>query len=108
MGWILLSVAIAFEIAGTTSMKLSDGFSHPWPSGLVFVFYGFSFAAMIFALRHIDLGVAYAIWAGVGTVVIAAIGALVFGESMTVGKAFCIALIIAGVVGLRLAESSRA
>ena len=106
MGWFLLSMAILFEIAGTTSMKLSDGFSNLWPTVLVFIFYGFCFAAMIFALKHVDLGTAYAVWAGVGTAVVAIIGAMVFGESMTVGKVVCIALIIAGVVGLRLSDSS--
>ncbi len=106
MGWLFLAVGIVFEVAGTTSMKLSDGFANPVPSVLVFVFYAFSFVALMFALKHIDLSIAYAIWAGVGTAVVAAIGVMMFNEPMSLFKGLCIGLVIAGVIGLRAAESA--
>jgi len=66
--WLILIAAIILEVAGTTAMKLSDGFTRPLPSVLLVVFYLFSLAALTLALKRIDVSVAYAIWAGVGTV----------------------------------------
>ena len=102
MHWIYLSFAILFEVAGTTSMKLSEGFSKLLPSTLMVVFYIVSFALMTLALKKLEVGVTYAIWAGVGTAIIAMIGVLWFKEPMTALKALSILLIIAGVVGLNL------
>ncbi len=65
--WLALAVAIVLEVSGTVSMKLSDGFTRLAPSVLIFIFYGASFAVLTLALKKIDLGVAYAVWAGVGT-----------------------------------------
>lgn len=105
MGWFCLFVAIAFEVAGTTCMKLSDGFSKLLPSVLIFVFYGISFAVFSLALKKgISLSVAYAIWCGVGISLIAVIGILHFKEPVTVLKMASIALIIAGVIGLSFAK----
>jgi len=105
MGWFLLFVAIGFEVAGTTCMKLSEGFSKLVPSVLLFVFYGISFAVFSMALKKgINLSAAYAIWCGIGISLIAAIGVLYFKEPVTVLKMASIALIIAGVVGLSFAK----
>jgi len=105
MGWLLLFVAIGFEVAGTTCMKLSEGFSKLVPSVLIFVFYGISFAVFAMALKKgINLSAAYAIWCGIGISLIAAIGILYFKEPVTVLKMASIALIIAGVVGLSFAK----
>jgi len=105
MGWFLLFVAIGFEVAGTTCMKLSEGFSKLVPSVLLFVFYGISFAVFSMALKKgINLSAAYAIWCGIGISLIAAIGVLYFKEPVTVLKVASIALIIAGVVGLSFAK----
>lgn len=98
--WLLLSAAILLEVAGTTSMKLSAGFTRALPSLLIFVFYAASFVALTLALKRLDLSLAYTIWAGVGTVLIALIGFLYFGEEPTPLKLACIALIVIGVVGL--------
>ena len=100
---VFLSLAILLEVAGTTSMKLSDGFSRFWPSALIFVCYALSFTALTIALKRIDLGVAYAIWAGLGTALIALISSMFFDESFTWLKAVSVALIIIGVAGLNLA-----
>jgi small multidrug resistance pump len=100
--WLLLTAAIALEVAGTTSMKLSYGFSRLVPSLLVFVFYAISFVAFSIALKKIEVSIAYAIWAGIGTAAIALIGILFFKESLTALKLLSIGLIIAGVIGLNL------
>ena len=99
--WSCLTLAIALEIAGTTSMKLSQGFTRPLPSVLLFVFYALSFALMTVAVKRIDMSVSYAIWSGVGTAVIALIGVFAFGETLSAVQIASIALIIAGVIGLR-------
>ncbi|MCK5654274.1 MAG: multidrug efflux SMR transporter [Dehalococcoidia bacterium] len=102
MGWFLLALAIVLEVAGTTCMKLSGGFKEMVPSVLVFVFYGLSFTAFIYALKTIDLSLTYAIWAGVGLALIAAIGILYFKEPVTVPKMVFTGLILIGVIGLSL------
>ena len=105
-GWGVLMVAIVFEIAGTTFMKLSEGFTRTGPSLALFACYAVSFAALTLALRFVDIGVAYAIWSGVGTAAIAAIGMIAFGEPFTVVRVFWIGVIVVGVVGLQLSSSS--
>jgi len=92
------------EVIGTTNMKLSQGFTKTLPSILMFVFYGFSFAFLTLALKKIDLSLTYAIWSGVGTALIAAIGVLYFKEPVTAIKIVSIGLIVIGVVGLALVE----
>src|SRR5680860_1380 len=101
--WLLLVAAIVLEVAGTTSMKLSQGFERTLPSIMIFVFYSLSFVAMTLALRRLDLSIAYAIWAGVGTLLITLIGLIYFTEQATLFKAACLALIVLGVVGLSYA-----
>lgn len=100
--WMFLGAAILLEVAGTTSMKLADGFSRFWPSVLMFCCYFLSFAALTLALKRIELSVAYAIWAGIGTALIALIGVVFFKEPLGMLKAASILLIITGVVGLNL------
>lgn len=100
--WLLLSVAILFEVAGTICMKLSEGFSRLWPSALIFIFYGLSFALLPLALKKIDLSLVYAVWSGVGTALIAMVGFLYFKETVTPVRIASIFLIIIGVVGLNL------
>ncbi len=100
--WLLLAVAIVLEVAGTTSMKLSEGFTRVLPSVTLFVCYGISFVAFTYSLKKIEIAVAYAVWSGVGTALIAIIGFIYFREPVTVLKLVSIALIIVGVVGLNL------
>ncbi|MBJ6619073.1 DMT family transporter [Streptomyces sp. DHE17-7] len=102
MGYLLLAGAIAAEVAGTTAMKYSEGFSRLGPSLLTALAYVLSFALLAQTLKILAVGTAYAIWAGVGTAAIAAIGVLFMGEGMTVTKAAGIGLIIVGVVVLNL------
>jgi len=100
--WFYLAGAIVLEAAGTTSMKLSDGFTRLVPSILIFLFYAASFIALTFALKGIDVSLAYAIWSGIGTVIIATIGILQFREPATALKLASICLIVIGVAGLNL------
>ena len=100
--WFYLAGAIVLEAAGTTSMKLSAGFTKLVPSILIFLFYAASFVALTFALKGIDVSLAYAIWSGIGTVIIATIGILYFQELATALKIVSIGLIVIGVVGLKL------
>ena len=100
MSWLFLTFAIVLEVCGTTCMKLSEGFSRLIPSILIFVFYGFSFAAFTLALKHIDLSFAYAVWAGLGVLLIGTIGILYFKEPISVLKIVSMMFIVAGVVGL--------
>ncbi|MFE6334136.1 DMT family transporter [Streptomyces sp. NPDC057806] len=102
MGYLTLAGAIVAEVAATTAMKYSAGFSKLWPSLLTALGYLVSFTLLAETLKTVGIGTAYAIWAGVGTASIAAIGLVAFGEALTVAKAAGIALIVAGVVVLNL------
>lgn len=104
MSFLYLAAAIALEICGTTSLKLSEGFTRIGPAGAVVVCYAASFGLLSLALRGIDLSIAYALWSGVGTAIVAAIGILWFGESAGALKLLSLALIISGVAGLHLSE----
>jgi small multidrug resistance pump len=100
MYWLYLALAIVLEVCGTTSMKLSDGFSKLTPSVLIFIFYGLSFAAFVFALKRIDVSLAYAIWAGLGVLLISAVGIVYFKEPVSALKIASTVLVIGGVIGL--------
>lgn len=107
MTWGYLIIAIILEVCGTTSMKLSQGFTRLGPSLAIFVFYALSFGLLTLALKAIDVSVAYAIWSGVGTALIAAIGMVWFKEPVTAVRMISIVLIVAGVVGLNLSGAAR-
>ena len=102
MTWLYLALAILLEVSGTTCMKLSQGFTRLVPSILLFVFYTLSMGMLTLALKKIDVSVAYAVWSGVGTALIATIGVLWFKEPVTALKLISLGLIIIGVVGLNL------
>jgi small multidrug resistance pump len=104
--WIVLAAAIVLEVAGTTSMRLSEGFTRLTPSVLIFVFYAASFALNTMVIRTLGLSVVYAVWSGVGTVLTALIGFLYFKEPATALKLISIGLIVIGVFGLHAASRS--
>ena len=106
MGWILLTFAIVLEVAGTTNMKLSEGFSNLVPSVLVIFYYALSIIALTFAVNRLDVSVAYAVWSGMGTALVAMIGLWFFRESVTSVKVVALGLIIVGVVMLHLTNES--
>ena len=106
MHWLYLSLAILFEVAGTVSLKMSNGFSILGPSFLVVVFYGLSILFLALVLKTMDVGTAYAVWAGLGTALVVIVGIFYFDEPVTILRLVFLGTIIAGVVGLHLAERS--
>jgi small multidrug resistance pump len=102
---VLLTVAILAEVAGTVALKYTDGFRNLGPSALVVAGYGLSFWMLALVLRDLPIGLTYAVWAAVGTALIATIGIVAFGEPATTLKLLSLALIIAGTIGLNLAGS---
>jgi small multidrug resistance pump len=101
--WFYLTLAIFTEVAGTTSMKLSDGFTRLLPSLSIFVFYTLSLGFLTLSLKRLEIGFAYAIWSALGTLLIFVIGVCFFQESLTLIKALSLLCIIIGVVGLKQA-----
>jgi small multidrug resistance pump len=101
--WTWLILAILFEVSGTICLKLSSGFSKLVPSLLTGFFYIISFSLLALALKKMEVGLAYAIWSGLGTGLIAIIGIFLFGESSSYIKLTSLILIILGVIGLNLA-----
>jgi small multidrug resistance pump len=102
MVYVTLAGAILAEVLGTTAMKYSHGFSKLLPSLITGVSYAVAFVLLAQTLKTMAVGTAYAIWAGVGTAAIAAIGIVFIGESVTLPKMIGITLVIAGVVVLNL------
>ena len=105
MAYVLLAFAILAEVAGTTSLKFSEGFTRLWPSVGTLAGYGLSFYLLSLVLKSVPVGTAYAIWSAAGTALIATIGILFLGESATLPRLAGIALVIAGVVILNLADA---
>jgi small multidrug resistance pump len=102
--YYLLLLAIVFEVCGTTCMKLSLGFSRLLPSILIFVFYGISFFFFTLALKGIDVSIAYAIWAGLGTALITVVGIFWFREPVNFLKMISLFIVVVGVIGLNLSD----
>lgn len=102
MAWIYLIAAGVFEIAWAVGLKLSAGFTRLVPTVLTFGAMGVSLLLLALALRGIPLGTAYAVWAGIGALGTAAAGILLFGESADAMRLASIALIGAGIIGLKL------
>jgi small multidrug resistance pump len=100
--WLLLGLAIAAEVAGTTALRASNGLTRVLPVVVVVVAYLLSFALLALVLKHLALGTTYAIWAGVGTVAIAAIGRLVYRDAISSTTAAGMALVVVGVVVIHL------
>ena len=106
MAWIMLVIAGALEVAWAYSMKLSDGFSRPLPAVLTLVLMTASFGLLSFSMRSIPLGTAYTIWTGIGAVGAFVLGIAVLGEQLTVQRAIAAALIVSGLVLMKLSAPS--
>jgi small multidrug resistance pump len=102
MAYLYLFAAIAAEVFATSTIKSTDGFTRLWPTLACAAGYIISFVALAQAVKGVQVGIAYAIWSGLGTAAIVAIGATFLGEPITVTKVTGMALIIAGVVTLNL------
>ncbi|MEQ1709154.1 MAG: quaternary ammonium compound efflux SMR transporter SugE [Terricaulis sp.] len=100
--WFILFLAGLAEIGWVIGLKYSEGFTRPWPSAVTFVMIAVSMWLLGEAARTLPIGTAYAVWTGIGALGAAIAGLLLFGESATATRLLCIALIVAGVVGLKL------
>lgn len=96
--WLALGVAIIAETIATSALKSSNGFTKLWPTVIVSIGYGLAFYFLSVTLRSMPVGIAYAIWSGVGTVLIALAGWLVYGQKLDAPAIIGMALIVAGVV----------
>ncbi len=106
MHWFFLGAAILFETIGTTALQASQQFSRLGPSILVVGAYGVSFYLLALVLKYIPVGVAYAVWSGLGICFIAAIGYFVFGQRLDAPAVLGICMIIAGIVVINLFSNS--
>ena len=100
--WLYLLAAIVAEVVGTSSLRASDGLSKLWPSLLMIVAYGVSFFFLSLTLRTIPIGIAYAVWSGVGMVLITLVGWLYFEQRLDAPAILGIFFIVSGVVVLYL------
>ena len=102
MAWIYLFAAGLLEIAWAVGLKYTQGFTRPGPSVFTLLSMAASVGLLGLALRHLPLGTAYAIWTGIGTVGTAIAGMILLGEPAGALRLLCIALIVAGILGLKL------
>jgi len=100
--WLYLAAAIAAETLATSLLKSSEGFTRLWPSLIVVAGYGCAFFFLSLTLRTIPVGVAYAIWSGVGIILVTLIAWLIFGQKIDLPGLIGIGLIVAGVIVLKL------
>jgi quaternary ammonium compound-resistance protein SugE len=102
MAWVVLFVAGLFEIGWAVGLKYTHGFTRLWPTVLSALSMVASLGLLGVALRTLPLGTAYPVWTGIGSVGTAVLGILLFREPATAARLFCIALIVGGIVGLRM------
>lgn len=107
MPWFHLIIAGLLEIAWAVGLKQTAGWTRLWPSVITVALMIASFFFLSLSLRTLPIGTAYAIWTGIGAVGTALIGLYIFDEPRTAARLVCILLIVAGVVGLKLASSSQ-
>lgn len=105
MHWLYLITAILFEVLGTTTLKMSAGFSKALPTGIMVISYIVCFTFLGLALKAMDVSVAYAIWCGLGIALVFLIGVLFFAEPVNAVKIVSAVLVVAGVIGLTLTTS---
>lgn len=104
MAWVYLLVAGLFEVAWAIGLKYSDGLTRLWPSVYTLVTMALSIIFLAWAVRSLPIGTAYAIWTGIGAAGTAILGIILFHESMIVGRLLSIALIILGIILLKLSS----
>jgi quaternary ammonium compound-resistance protein SugE len=106
MAWIVLLVAGIMEVGWAVGLKYTDGFTRLWPTVATGVALVVSMGLLGVALRTLPLGTAYAVWTGIGTVGTAVLGIVLFKEPATAMRLVCIGLILAGIIGLKLATAA--
>lgn len=108
MPYVYLAIAIVAEVIGTSALKASEGFSRTIPSIVTVVAYGAAFYCLSVTLKSVPVGVAYAIWSGVGVALIAIVGWLVFGQKLDAAAIIGMGLIVAGVVVMQVFSKASA
>ncbi|WP_347558972.1 quaternary ammonium compound efflux SMR transporter SugE [Robbsia sp. KACC 23696] len=103
MNWLILCIAGLLEMGWAIGLKYTEGFTRLWPSVGTIVVAAGSFYLLSVAMRSLPVGTAYAIWVGIGAVGTAALGIVLFGEAVTIGRIVSLTLLVAGIVGLKLA-----
>jgi quaternary ammonium compound-resistance protein SugE len=104
MSWLYLFIAGLLEIAWAIGLKYTEGFTRVWPSVITIVAMVASVWFLALALKTIPVGTGYAVWTGIGAVGTAILGIVLFAEPATAARLACIALIVAGILGLKLAS----
>ena len=102
MAWIYLFIAGLFECGWAIGLKYTEGFTKLVPSLLTVAAMALSFLLLSIAMKTIPVGTAYAVWTGIGAVGVAILGMILFGESREILRIFCLLLIVAGILGLKL------
>jgi len=105
MNWIALLVAGLFEVVWAIGLKYTEGFTRFWPSAITLAAMTASVLLLGWAMRSLPVGTAYAVWVGVGAVGTAILGIVLFGEAASIGRLASLGLVIAGIVGLKLASA---
>lgn len=106
MAWVVLIVSGLLEAGWALSLKASDGFSKPWPTVAFVVLLAGSMLGLAWALKTLPVGVAYAVWVGIGAATTAGLAMVWLGEAVSFGKILSLVLIVAGVVGLNLTSTA--
>jgi quaternary ammonium compound-resistance protein SugE len=105
MAWLILVAACAVEIVMALALKYADGWTRFWPSAIGIAAALGSVFLLTLAMKHLPAGTAYAVWTGIGSVGIAVLGIVLFGDSPSAARLLCIAMIVGGVAGLKLLEA---
>ena len=106
MAWVLLLVAGLLEVGWAVGLKYTEGFTRPWPSLFTLAAMVLSVVLLGIAMKSLPVGTAYAVWVGIGAVGTAILGMVLFGEPATAGRLASLGLIVAGIVGLKMASLS--
>ena len=102
MAWVVLAVAGLFEVGWAIGLKYTEGFTRFWPSAATVAAMVASVVLRGWAMKTLPVGTAYAVWTGIGAVGTVVLGIVLFSEPATVGRLLCVALIVAGIVGLKV------
>jgi quaternary ammonium compound-resistance protein SugE len=105
MAWLILVAASAVEIVMALALKYADGWTRFWPSAIGIAAALGSVFLLTLAMKHLPAGTAYAVWTGIGSVGLAVLGIVLFGDSPSAARLLCIAMIVGGVAGLKLLEA---
>jgi quaternary ammonium compound-resistance protein SugE len=104
MAWLIVIVAGLFEVGWAIGLKYTDGFTRPWPTTATLVAMVVSVWLLSIGMQTLPVGTAYSVWVGVGAIGTVALGIVLFGEPASAARLISVGLIVAGIVGLKLAE----